>query len=83
MEKRMRIKIVHTYNNKFIPKRKFLFWWFRISEFEFIHHRACINWIENTYIPERKKSRSARCYKEFEVYYFTPEYRDKIDIDFN
>mgnify|MGYP003398289038 CR=1 FL=1 len=78
----MRIKIIHTWDNKFIPKRRFLFWWYQISEFEFTNYRACINWICDHYVPKQKKSRTAKCYKESEVYYFTPEYRDRIDIDF-
>jgi hypothetical protein len=78
----MIIKIIYTRDRKFIPKRRFLFWWYKISKFEFTYHKVCINWICKTYIPKQKKSRTAKLYKKSEKYCFIPEYRDKIDIDF-
>ena len=78
----MKIKIVHAGNNKFIPKRKFLFWWIQVSEFEFINHNACLNWLTNTYAPSEFNSKSSSRYIVEEMFQFKPEHRDKIDIDF-
>lgn len=78
----MKILIETTFNLKYIPKRKFLFWWVQISEFEFDSHKACINWLRNTYVPKNTKAKSATYFRMKEIYSFYPDYRDQIDKDF-
>jgi hypothetical protein len=78
----MIIKIVNTWDKKFIPKRRFLCFWYQVSEFEFMNENACRNWLMNTYVPQKAKARSSNFWVVETVYNFTPDYRDRIDKDF-
>lgn len=78
----MTIKIVRTWNSLFIPKRRFLFFWYQVSEFEFHNKAACLNWLCNTYVPNQKKCKRSTYRKTSYLYKFYPDNRDKIDVDF-
>lgn len=80
----MKVKIIHTNYNSFIPYRRFLFFfWFKITKYEFSTEYLCKRWLSEIYIPKVKKCNYG-IIKDYDrkVYFFKPEYRDRIDIDF-
>jgi hypothetical protein len=81
----MKIRIYYNINNgRYIPKKRFLFWWYDVTEFGgFQTLYACQQWLRRHYCPNVFKSRSSTFLSKYELFEFYPERRDEIDIDFN
>lgn len=79
----MKTRIEREAQGFWTAKKKYLFFWIKITDLEFITGNACFNWVKYSYIPKKKKSVTANFSRISETFEFTPEYRSKFDRTFN